>query len=370
MKNFIKYTFSITITILLSYSILYAWNGLTASDWDTLNFIKWNQLVDQVTNNGKMNSLTIVDSTQEANLNNSAPLAALHIRTRAGDQAGIFTAWTPQDLTYPYWENFQVWERDGITFIERLRINWTTWNIWIWTNSPQEKLVVVSDLDADFDLSTSHPAQSSSIHIRRSHGTHDTPTIPTNVWWNWQQIWKIEAEVYNGSSYKDGAYIAFNLEQSATSTSIPTSMILATTPVNSTSASPRIHIQSNWNVWIWTSSPSTKLHVAWTITEDSDQRLKENIQKLEWNLDKIINLQWVTYNWKDTEKYNNRNNIWIIAQDLEKVYPELVHTNADGYKSVEYSKLVIPLLEWIKEQQKEIDDLKKEIENIKNSLKQ
>ncbi|HEU5114493.1 MAG TPA: hypothetical protein VFT82_01865, partial [Candidatus Paceibacterota bacterium] len=52
----------------------------------------------------------------------------------------------------------------------------------------------------------------------------------------------------------------------------------------------------------------------------------------------------------------------LIAQDVEKVYPELVNTNKQtGLKSVEYANLVGPLIEAVKEQQKEIDTLKAEV---------
>jgi hypothetical protein len=55
--------------------------------------------------------------------------------------------------------------------------------------------------------------------------------------------------------------------------------------------------------------------------------------------------------------------IGLIAQDLEQVYPELVSTDQDGYKSVQYSHLVPVLIEAIKEQQKQIEGLKKQAEN-------
>jgi hypothetical protein len=55
----------------------------------------------------------------------------------------------------------------------------------------------------------------------------------------------------------------------------------------------------------------------------------------------------------------------VIAQEVEWVYPDLVHTDAKWVKSVEYANLVAPLIEAIKEQQKEIDALKSEVANLK-----
>jgi len=58
--------------------------------------------------------------------------------------------------------------------------------------------------------------------------------------------------------------------------------------------------------------------------------------------------------------------VGLIAQDLEQVFPELVHTNPQtGLKSVQYGNLVAPLIEAIKEQQKMIETMKIEIEKLK-----
>lgn len=57
----------------------------------------------------------------------------------------------------------------------------------------------------------------------------------------------------------------------------------------------------------------------------------------------------------------------MIAQEVEAVYPELVHTNSAGYKSVEYGNLIAPLIEAVKSQQKEIKALRAEIETLKNT---
>jgi hypothetical protein len=360
MNKILKYILSIWITVFITAWAVFAWNWLTASDWDTLDFTKWNELVEKVTKNWIINTLVIVDETQVWNLNPQAPLASLHIRAKV-NEAAIYTAWSPKDITYPIGENFQVWEWDGTTFLERFRISWNTWNIWIWTSSPQEKLVVASDYDADFDLSTSHAAQSSSFHIRRSHGTIDSPSVPVNTGWNWNQIWKIEAEVFDWSSYKDGAAIGFVLDSEPSVWDIPTNMFFSTTPDWSSWLQTRMFISQNWNIWVGTSSPSTKLHVAGTITEDSDLRLKENITQINNSLEKVLQLKWVIYNWKDTAKYNDKINMWVIAQDVEKVFPEVINTDINWYKSVEYSKLIAPLIEAIKEQQIQINELKEQI---------
>ncbi len=87
----------------------------------------------------------------------------------------------------------------------------------------------------------------------------------------------------------------------------------------------------------------------------SDRSLKTNISELQDALSKVEQLQGVSFNWKS----DGRADVGLIAQDVEKVYPQLVSTNeVTGLKSVEYGNLVGVLVEAIKEQQKEIDDLK------------
>jgi len=56
----------------------------------------------------------------------------------------------------------------------------------------------------------------------------------------------------------------------------------------------------------------------------------------------------------------------VIAQEVEKVLPEVVQTRESGYKAVKYEKIVPLLIEGIKEQQEQIEELKKEVEELKN----
>ena len=61
--------------------------------------------------------------------------------------------------------------------------------------------------------------------------------------------------------------------------------------------------------------------------------------------------------------------MWVIAQEVEKVFPEIVSTNNKGYKSVEYGNLVAPLIEAIRELNNKIDAQAKEINTLKNMIK-
>lgn len=131
----------------------------------------------------------------------------------------------------------------------------------------------------------------------------------------------------------------------------------------------------NGNVGVGTSTPSQKLHVVGnicytgSIAACSDVRYKTNIRPLTHSLEKIVRLQGVTYNWNLNEfasmQFNDRLQIGFIAQDLEKLFPEMVFTDDAGYKSIDYSRLAPVLVETIKEQQKQIDEITKTILELK-----
>ncbi|MGE0615447.1 MAG: tail fiber domain-containing protein [Bacteriovoracia bacterium] len=86
-------------------------------------------------------------------------------------------------------------------------------------------------------------------------------------------------------------------------------------------------------------------------TSSSDRRLKENITSLDADesLAKILGLQGVTYDWKDRARFGASRQIGLIAQEVERIYPEAVVTNEKtGLKSIAYDHLVAPLIEAVK----------------------
>ncbi|WP_339791536.1 tail fiber domain-containing protein [uncultured Imperialibacter sp.] len=99
----------------------------------------------------------------------------------------------------------------------------------------------------------------------------------------------------------------------------------------------------------------------------SDGRLKENITPIEHSLANTLKLRGVSYNWVDKAKSQSRQ-IGVIAQEVEKVYPEFVHTNEEGMKSVNYAQMVAVLIEAIKELNTQIETLKTENASLKTEL--
>jgi len=89
----------------------------------------------------------------------------------------------------------------------------------------------------------------------------------------------------------------------------------------------------------------------------SDIALKKDIEPLENSLQKVLNLKGVTYRFK-TDQEDSSKKIGLVAQDVEKVVPEVVQEGRDGIKMVAYQNLVALVIEATKEQQSQIDLLK------------
>ena len=86
-----------------------------------------------------------------------------------------------------------------------------------------------------------------------------------------------------------------------------------------------------------------------TLSQNSDLRLKDDVITLSDALTKIKKLRGVSFKWKDDAIHDTKEHIGLIAQEVEKVYPELVVTGDNGMKSVDYSSIVAPLIEAVKE---------------------
>ena len=107
---------------------------------------------------------------------------------------------------------------------------------------------------------------------------------------------------------------------------------------------------------------------------------KINPENFKKDLNKVLELKPSSFRWKIQDK---KQDIGLIAQDVEKVVPEIVVENkaigdteiflkdldgSDKFKTIDYSKLNVLLIDAINEQQEQIEDLKQEIEDIKNGM--
>jgi trimeric autotransporter adhesin len=104
----------------------------------------------------------------------------------------------------------------------------------------------------------------------------------------------------------------------------------------------------------------------------SDIRLKKNISPLNNSLGSVLKLNGVNFDWRTDEfpemGFTKARQIGLIAQDVEKVFPELVNEGPNGYKSIDYSKITPVLIEAIKEQQKQIDSQNKRIDELEKAV--
>jgi hypothetical protein len=106
----------------------------------------------------------------------------------------------------------------------------------------------------------------------------------------------------------------------------------------------------------------------------SDERLKKNIHPLAGVLDKLLELHGVSFEFKEPEKIQEPSGerIGMIAQDVEKVFPDWVSTGADGYKRLTFrgfEALTVEALRQLREEKDEkIGELEKENKNLETRL--
>ncbi len=112
----------------------------------------------------------------------------------------------------------------------------------------------------------------------------------------------------------------------------------------------------------------------WTVV--SDKRLKRIVGNYQKGLKEILSLQPVEYYYtnSETRKFDERvlntKNIGFIAQDVQKIFPECVSEDDDGYLSLNIHAILIAFVNAFKEQQEQIEALKKENAELKMSLQQ
>ena len=99
----------------------------------------------------------------------------------------------------------------------------------------------------------------------------------------------------------------------------------------------------------------------------SDKRLKDNITPITEPLSKLSQLGGYTFDWIPKEGIHSHEgrDVGVIAQEVEEVLPEVTTTRDNGYKAVKYEKIVPLLIECIKAQQSQIDELKETLYELK-----
>ena len=119
-------------------------------------------------------------------------------------------------------------------------------------------------------------------------------------------------------------------------------------------------------------APSYRFHSNGTVAgvgayvNASDERLKKNIKPITDAREKLLQLQGVYFDWRQDEypkmNFEQTHDVGVIAQEVEKIFPEAVKTDKQGFKSVAYSKLIAPMLEMIKENYWQFEKLETKVQ--------
>lgn len=109
-----------------------------------------------------------------------------------------------------------------------------------------------------------------------------------------------------------------------------------------------------------TFNPSTGLLTSTDYNSSSDKRLKKNIKTVSNALEAVASLRGVSFDWKE----GGGKSIGLIAQEVKEVIPDIVTTDENGFMGIKYTNIIGLLVEAIKEQQDQINTLKKQIEKL------
>lgn len=159
--------------------------------------------------------------------------------------------------------------------------------------------------------------------------------------------------IYDGTTWEVYAYAGPSGVDTSNDTT--TNSTVYPTWVTSTSGNQPVKVSSTKLYF----NPSTGQLNSTDFNSLSDLRKKKDVETITSAGDIVNQLRGVYFKWKDTE----RPAIGVIAQEVEKILPEIVATSDTGEKSVSYNSIIAVLIEAIKEQQQEINIIKKRLEN-------
>jgi len=131
------------------------------------------------------------------------------------------------------------------------------------------------------------------------------------------------------------------------------------TGVGSTVSTAGLYIENVNSTFVFSVQDNGDVRAGGDITAyySSDENLKTNIQPLENPIEKINQVGGYTFDWKP-ESGKRGQDVGVIAQEIQAILPEVVTTRETGVKAVKYEKIIPLLIECIKDQQKQIDELK------------
>ncbi len=254
----------------------------------------------------------------------------------AGDYAGYFGLdGSTNDLSWGGWSNgngnkYRVFHAGNSTNITSVgTINTGTWN---------GSVIASAYLDAD----TAHLSGTQTFSGAKTFGTQT---------WNGHITWNNGKNIYVGgeSSFDVSGSGVWQVWDSGTGAPFIMCDVGQQTEIGQ-AGSRGLKVHGTLN--------ATADVVAYT---SSDKKLKDNIKNITNPLEKLEKLNGVEFDWNDKQDLYKGHDIGVIAQQVEEVLPEIVDTREDGHKAVKYDRMVALLIEAVKEQQVQINELKEKL---------
>jgi hypothetical protein len=266
--------------------------------------------------------------------------------------------------------------------------------IGIGTSEPDALLDMVSESTAPSSFfpvrltryAGTSPAQSwASVELRRANGT---PAAPTAVLAS-QDIAVVSAWAFNGDAFPNSsAGIGFSSTENHAPAARGTAMRVWTTANGTTTNVTRLVVDHDGQVGVGTSNPLDPLHVLGEVRVvncvkngagtqiaglcASDVRFKRDVTPFPSMLDRVARLQPVHYFWRADEfperGFGRAQTYGLVAQDVERVMPELVRDQSDGYKAVDYSLLPLVAIQAIREMEERNRVLQEQLDTVRSRL--
>jgi len=263
-----------------------------------------------------------------------------------------------------------------------------TGDVGIGTTSPRGSLEAERDgTGANLFITGHHnfPTVSGGSFIgSRSRGTAAAPSAVLSG----DVITTVQGAAYGATGFSNAAFFTMSAAENWTDTAHGTNMRFSTAGIGAIAILTRMSILADGNVGIAVTTPVDKLHVAGDIrvgtgttgcvkdadatviagTCVSDARFKKDITPFGPMLRSLAALQPVHYYWRAAEfperHFGSGRAYGLIAQDVEQVLPELVVSDEDGYKAVNYSKLPLLTIQAVKELKTENDAVKRRVDEL------
>jgi hypothetical protein len=244
--------------------------------------------------------------------------------------------------------------------------------------APEHLLSLGSDSEKGmgFKMGSANGYENPYIMTERSRGTNASPTVVASG----DVIHEFIFNAHDGTNYEEAAYIGVYVDGTPGNDDMPGRIEFNTQPDGSSAwmgdgaTTPEMVIKSTGFVGIGMSNPSVSLDVTGdieytgTIADVSDIRLKTNIHPLSERGSMLEKLGLVnTYSFTMKDDKEGRVEFGVMAQEIEKIFPELVTTADDemGTKAVNYSGLIAPMIEAGKELEAQNKAMKAEIDTLK-----